>query len=85
MGEIDPLWEKAKPQVFCHSEHAGQGRSGNRSISPERNGRTSKLRARTAANWILPLRLQVRFMLSRCWDIQIMSSRYVNEKPSNPN
>ena len=25
MGEIDPLWEKARPQVVCHSEYAGQG------------------------------------------------------------
>ena len=38
MGEIEPLREKARPQVVCHSEYAGQGRSDNCSISPERIG-----------------------------------------------
>ena len=41
-------------------------------------------RTKGAANSKLLPRLQVRLMLSRCWDIQIMSSRYVDERPSSP-
>ena len=41
-------------------------------------------RTKGAANSILLPRLQVRLMLSRCWDIQIMSSRSVDERRSSP-